>query len=248
MDFFHLLCLEFTGSLSEQVKRSAEALRDAKERDDRFLALLMLLCVPYSHLIRDEPELAVEFLERERPSLDPNYSTQRYLWLLRMLDTYIYVGEARRAVALLDAEWPALVRSHIYRSQYIQHGANYFRARCALAGYAETADPRLITLAQDAVSILRRDTGAFGGCGQALSAGLAAIRGDTALSARELESACARLTAAQANIIALYARRRLHERRGDSSSALIVDDELRRQGVVNPARWLWTHMPIGAGT
>jgi hypothetical protein len=241
VDFFHLVCLEFTGSLSEQLERSMEALRDAKERDDLFLARLMLLSVPYAYLILDQPDAALDFLRRAEESLEPTYATDRTLWLLRMTDVLIYSGRAADGFTLLMAEWPLLARSHIFRSQYIRHDANYFRARCALAAHAEAKVPRAMTVAHDALRALRDESGVFGAICQALTAGLMAE--DSA--AAQLERACEGLDGAQAPLIASYARRRLCELKRDRGGAAAIDLALQHQGVVNPARWLWTHMPIG---
>ena len=243
--YIRLICLEFCGDLQFQAAAALENLREGRGRDDRFIALIMLLAVPYTYLMRDDPGGAREFLDEQRAFLGSEFTTFHYLWWTRMIETEIYSGAADRGMELLYAQWPQFRRSHFARCEFVLGATRIAASRCALAAYHQKPSAELRRIAGRLIAATANSDSGYGAYRQAFAGSHQAADGDRSGAIQSLQTSSDRLLAYQAGLIRQYAQRVLAQLRGDGCEIARVDAELRRQGVVNPARWAWNHIPSG---
>jgi hypothetical protein len=245
--FLRFNCLEFTGSLRELCDEAQARLREATERDDRFFAQLMLMSIPFVHLIQDAPKRALEFLNEQRAGLGPGFSTFHYFVMIRSCETRLYAGSAVAALDDLMSIWPTLVNDYLYKTHVCKADSHYYRARAALGAYFATGDTKARVLAEkDARLLIKTKTG-YGGFGTAVRAALAAHGGRRKDAIELIETAIARFEREQADRYATCARYRLGELIGGSRGAALTDaahEELSEQGIKAPERWVATWLPI----
>jgi hypothetical protein len=240
-----LVCFEFTGEWQALQTITGERLQDAHDRDDRFAMLLLLLSVPCSHLMRDEPGAALEFLERQRDRLGPGYTTFRYLWLVRSVEMLGYMGRAVEAVALMRSEWRKMRQSRFGRSPFISEGFHYFLTRCLLGAYAQTRNRIYRRMAADVIRRYGNRETVYGLFQRGFRWALHADDGSIADALVVLDEAAEELTARQCAAGGVYFRRQGSELRGDTAAVASIDADLRAHGIANPGRW--ARFCVGAG-
>jgi hypothetical protein len=232
-----LTCFEFTGQWRALQTVAGARLQDAYDRDDRFAMLLLLLSVPYSHLMRNEPGAALDFLERQRDRLGSGYTTFRYLWLVRSVEIFSYMGRAVEAVALMRSEWKKLRRSLLARSPFISEGFHYFLTRCLLGAYAQTRNRIYRRMAADVIRRYGTRHTVYGLFQRGFRWALHADDGSIADALVVLDEAATELAAHQCAAGGLYFRRQGCELSGDSATVASIDADLRAHGIANPGQW-----------
>jgi hypothetical protein len=233
------------GKLTDLASLSAESERDAYERSDHLSAGMMLTSRPYFDLVKDDPESALGMIERMRPWM--RLSTNlRAMWWLRASEALIYLGRCRESVELVEAEWPTFRNSFLYRCEPFRNNGRYYRARAALAGFLETRDPALRTLAWRATRELADRDSVHGALRSMLLGTLHQLDGDAQAASGYLRQGRARAHLSQAGLCALYAERALCLLNGDSAGVDRSDAAMRAQGVANPQRWSWLCAPTAS--
>jgi hypothetical protein len=232
--FLRLSCLEMLGDMQMLQKLVVERLRDGHERDDRFMLQILLLSAPASYLRSDEPLAAAAFLEHYKDKLGPNYSTFKYVWLLRSVELLMYMGRATEGVALMQSHWPHFRRSLLYASPFVRSGFSLLASRCLLGAYMQTRDRAYRRRAEPLLRKWGREQTLYGACQRGLRGVLYAADGSMHAAILALDEAISDLES-KSPVVALIFRRKRYQVAADSLGLARIDDKLRAAGVVNPA-------------
>jgi hypothetical protein len=244
--FMHLTALEFSGGLSELCSGGMQMLREAEERDDRFVAMLAVLSVPCAYAMRGQAEDGLRVLREQERFFPPGYSTFRQLWLIRMADMFNYLGQHEEALGVLARHWSEFLRSS-HRHTVLAGGAMHAsRARSALMSYLECGNPALLEMLRSDLQYLRRSPTLFRCVVDTAKAALMWHRGERQGALRSLEEVLPRLRAANAENGYTYTQLAHARLSGDADKRRELVARLSAQGVHDPERWAWTYVPIGA--
>lgn len=245
--FVHFTSLEFTGPLSELSTRAMELLREAKDRDDRFILMLMLLSVPYGLVARGEADAALALLLDHEGAQGAGYTTFRHVWNARMTETLIYLGRGDEALDLLDAQWPGFLRSSHHRSPFGRGSGYYYRARAALVAYKARRNPALLRRVLHDCDRLRGAPPVYHCFGVLLRMAVDWERGSHAGIDDRLQRAAAELRSVGADALSQYANLARAKLAGDHAASTAIVRDLGAQGIHDPERWAWCTLPIGPG-
>lgn len=225
---FTLRCQFYLGRVAEMVALTDQAVREAEGRGDRYLLNYAgLRNTPYCALVRDEAADLPERLDQHLASLKlGDFFYQHLQCLCSTVDAELYLGRGDRALARVQAAWPAIARSLMLRNQYSFIETWFTRGRAALAGGGD--DVALCARKLRGERMPWADA-----CAALLEAGLA-IRDGSSAAIDKLEEAARGYEACEMALHAGAARRRIGQLRGDQSAVAAVEDWLRGQGVVNP--------------
>ncbi|RMH45236.1 MAG: hypothetical protein D6689_00385, partial [Deltaproteobacteria bacterium] len=179
---YRLWSLYWLGEWREMSRTVASALRDARERGDRYSMTNLAIGVPNAAwLVRDDPAEALRVCRDaiERWSR-PGFHLQHYWEFLATLHAYIYAGDGARAAALVADRWRAVARAHLLRVSMVRAEASHARARahilaaaCGIDRDAHLAQAERITRAME-----RERLRAVDGLAMVQRAGIASVRGD----------------------------------------------------------------------
>jgi hypothetical protein len=202
--------------------------------------------LPLVHLMRDDPDGAIEFLARQIPDHD-EFSTFQYLLLVRRADALLYQGRGVAARQHVNAHWSALSASALYRGRMTRASAHLLRARCALMAFRESGDPVvLLETVHDANMLAELHSGFFG-FSAAIHGQLALLRGEYEQATAHLEQAWRDCAALGVERPLLYTQFRLGQLVGGTRGRKLSQEaeaELLRQGITNVARWVDVQLPI----
>ncbi|HKP62275.1 MAG TPA: AAA family ATPase [Polyangiales bacterium] len=107
--FMYFTALELTGDIGELCSGALHMLREAQERDDRFVLMLTMLSVPFIYAMRGQAEEGLRLLRDHEVHFPPGFTTFREIWLIRSADMLNYLGPPRRGARRARA---ALVELH----------------------------------------------------------------------------------------------------------------------------------------
>jgi serine/threonine protein kinase len=224
---YALLSLSYLGDLDELRRRVPEQLTDADDRGDLYAATSVRASVSsLAWLAADNVPAARRIADDgARGWSRRSYHLQHFWSLLSSALVDLYEGRGERAIARLDQEWRALEESQLLRLHVVCVEAFWIRARAALM----TGDQR--TAARDARRLEAMGSELSLGVAELVRAAL-----DPDQAALQLAAAAARFDASE---MAMHARAADHARArllGDRAALDRAADEMRRRGVVDPAR------------
>lgn len=220
-------------------------LAEVVERDDLFGETAIRLTCCYRFLVDDDPggsfREAVAAIERWN---QPGLQVQHVWSAEHASQARIYQGRAAEGFAIVDPMVRKLRWSLIWRAQVMRLKLRYRRgsAAASAAAVAGGGERRAFLRAAEAdMAALRRERSAVAAAyAAAIEAAIAATTGrDDAASL--YDGAADRLARLDMVTFAASARRHAHELRGESTDA--VDADLRRRGVVAPARFAAAVVP-----
>jgi hypothetical protein len=238
---FALHSLSMLGDIGELMRRLPAYRAEAEARGNRWS--LTNFCggnLALDALALDDPALArrrtAELLDRWKA---PMFLFQHAMQLYGDAIADLYEGDPARALARLDEAAKPLRRSMLLDVQLLRALFAELSGRCALArGDRAGARAAARRLAKERVPWI-----------DALAAGLTAL----ATAADQPEHGAAALTTAEAHAtqagLGLHAqalRRRRAELTGDDATVHTIDDDLRAQGVLRPARLLSIYAPVAS--
>jgi hypothetical protein len=197
-------------------------------------------------LAHDQPERARE-LVASRAQLASTASLMPFLFANRLVDIHHYVGNNLAAWLHWEAIWRAYSRGPFNRVQIPRMILHHQRARCAVGATAERWDDSLAHLARaEARIVLRMDRPESRALAAGVHATLAFQQGKKDRARGQLGDAVA--AAAEAGIAPFtdcyrWVLGRITD--GSEGAQLFgrADASLRRQGVLNPARWAAVYAP-----
>ncbi len=234
--------LMFMGEVAELARRLPVLRKEAEERGDLYGATnLTLVAGTLASLAADEPDRAREEVERVMARWSRQGFHVQHLDRLRAeVWLALYAGDGRQAWERLNAHWPVVAGSHLFRVQQNRIFMHHLRAVSALAA-AEKGDPRpLLRAAERDARLLERERVAWADALAGLvRACVAWARGDAGKAAGLLRNAAADLDAAEMRLHAAAARRHLGPVvGGDEGRAAVTqaDEWMRGQGIRDPAR------------
>lgn len=235
------LCRLQRGDLAGARAGAESLLAAARARGDVFSEFLLDATLRwFLFLCDDAPQREAEVLASiARWDEGVGRSAHFSLWsrLNTKTSVALYRGQAQRAWAIQEAEWPALARSIFMRIRFAAHEAHFLRGRAALAHAARAEPSAARSCARVASSMARRlgrapeaSARAWGGV---LEAGLRRLAGETAAARAADLAASARFEELDMQLHRWAARWRLAE---DAAGRAATEAALRERGVAAPAR------------
>jgi hypothetical protein len=245
--FFGLCALTMLGELAEVQRRVPPLRRAAEERGDLYAGgTLRVGLISLCTLAADQPARArEETVEAMRPWAGRHFQLQHYSQLVAEVHTDLYLGDGEAALGRMIKLWPSLRRALLLRTQFFRVEAHDLRARSALAfaarhevGSVERA--RLLDAAEaDAARVEREHMPWARPIGLLLRAGIAQLRGQTALATPLVAETERGFQAASMALHAAAARRRRGELLGHTDGDGLVaaaDAWMVGQQIRNPRR------------
>lgn len=244
--FYLIQSLYYLGEWKELATRQAAFISDARARGDRLVeARLASLTGHVPALMNDLPEAARGAVINAEALWSHADLFQHYTRVVALgsVELYREAGEGERALALVDAQWSALTRSHFLtvslaaRTQCLALRGNALLAgACAVPARRESL---LRRLDRDARALARLGTRAGRAFSLLLHAGAAIVRGDRAGARAHVADAERAFASLDMGLHAAACRRRRGELcGGDDGRALVeaADAVMRLQGILRPAR------------
>jgi hypothetical protein len=241
---YGLTVLVLLGSLRDAAQRQAVLRREAEERGDLFLSTN--LCIGFANqiwLFADQPggarSIAAEAMARWSPR---GFHLQHWHELTALTFIDLYDDEPERAAQRLDAKWKALRRSMLMRIELTAMHAHYLRGAASLAVAARAparAGPLLAAAERDARVLAANGASWAAGLGHLLTAGGAAVRGNTERAVTGLRAATHIFDATNLALFAAVTRLRLGGLVGGKEGAALVADAdawMLAEGVRRPER------------
>jgi tetratricopeptide (TPR) repeat protein len=233
-----LWSLWYLGQVSAIVERLPDVLREAEDRGDLYaVTSYRTYFTPMALLAGDRPDDAVaEGDQALRRWSQRGFHFQHYFHLFASTQVHLYRGDHEAAYRTVMDAWPLLESSLLLSVQQNKVEALHFRARAELAHGRATGAPCLVkTALERARKIEKEKTGWADGL-----ALLVRAAGEDALGRPErarpiLERAIERLRAADMQLFAAAASRRLGLLTADAALVEAAQGELRDLGCANPA-------------
>jgi hypothetical protein len=220
-----------------------EALREARERGDRYLQASLIYGVGrFPALCDDDPDRATsELTATVWATPSGSYHLHRFLLLDAHADIALYQSAGERALPELEPELEALYGSPLLRAQAVRVQAYWLHARLLLQA-ARDAPARHLTRARELAQKLARERVAYAPSLSALVTAAVAHLSPGASSGAAcgaLRAAVESADACHQGLHATAARYRLGQLiGGDEGAALLAeaDQWLKRERVRNPQR------------
>ncbi|MBI4509959.1 MAG: AAA family ATPase [Deltaproteobacteria bacterium] len=181
---FHTNVLSLTGDLLQLARSFRERVREAMERGDRYAATCFRTGYGNIHwLAQDDPEgLRADVEDATRSFAPQGFHLQHYYALVGMAQSYLYQGDAARALGLMEEQMPALRKAMFLHIQGIRIALAGLRGRLSLAlaararGHESTA--LLAAARADIKRLLRERLPWATALARFLSAGVSHLAGD----------------------------------------------------------------------
>jgi tRNA A-37 threonylcarbamoyl transferase component Bud32 len=251
--FWRLPAMLHMGDLEALGRRAREALREAEELGDRYIATtLRTNVVPITWMQIDKPDQArQESAEAIRQwSKDPAWHIQHWCDFFGQSHVDMYLGEGARALERLEKAWPRMKRAHLMRIATQRLQTIQLRAHCALCAASEArgaARAALLDAAERDRKRLEREAGPWpAAIATHLAAGIANLRGDRERCLELLRQSEQNYVKMEMQLVAASVRRRLGILLGgDEGRALVAtaDAFFALQRVARPDRWTAALVP-----
>jgi hypothetical protein len=238
----HVTCLEYVGDMARHARLTAQFQREADERDDTFLAIILTLARALGFVMADDIEGSFAYLEQQSQWVTFSSGTWM-LWWFRNVEALMYAGRSRQAVEVVESEWPRFAKSPHFYCEFVRESARYTRARCAVAAYCERTDPALRAHAWKTTRAIQDSATVHGAYRAGMLGALQAAGGDREAALRSLHLSSDRFRSAQCSLASLYPERIIHQLTRNHAGLARVDDEMHRQGIKNPERYNWICIP-----
>jgi tetratricopeptide (TPR) repeat protein len=251
---FAILACFFTGRLREVARRATLLLREVENRGDFYTAVCLRATVMVDiRLAADDPDGARRHLREAMAGwTQSGFNVQHWYAMLSEANIELYVGDGARARARLERDAPALRRSFLLHSRFIEGFTVYARARGAVASIDAdpTSRPARVREARRLARQLERTPAPWCRALASLAFAAAANAADERAEAIDaLREALARSEAADMWLHAWAVRHRLGSLLGgDQGAALVAQAEqamtaegvrapTRMAGMLLPGRW-----------
>lgn len=235
---------EITGDTDRLLASFDERERTADSRDDGYTREFLVMAVPMSLMLRDQPEAAIAYLAQNW-QLQKRPSMTDYTAVVRVSTAHLYRGDAEAAHrCLLDAWW-SMQRAGLFSTNMIRENAEYHRARNAVGLYWHTRDRALRREARHYLRRMRRYPPVLRAAYRMIEASLAWADSDLVRCRAALEASIAESAEYGAGSTEWCGRYRLAELDGDAKALAEADAWFRARAVSNPARWVHVMMPGG---
>jgi eukaryotic-like serine/threonine-protein kinase len=240
---FAIWSLQYLGRIEEFRERHRRLLLDAEQRGDLYLTVN--LRIGYSNLawLADDDAEAARRHVREAISAwsFKGFHLQHYRAMLAEANIELYAGHNAAAYERITRDWARLKRSFLLTVQYVRADAHFARARAAVAscGAAPNKRTRLAEAERLAGKLAREHMAWIRPLECIIRAGVASALGDRALACRWLREALEHANAADMAMHSAAIRHQLGSVLGGEEGrklAALSDEDMKRQGVGNPAR------------
>ena len=237
-ELYALWALFYLGEIGEMAERVPRLYQEARDRGDVYAATNLLIGLPsFAWLATDRVD---EMLANANEALDGwshrGYHLQHYWHRFARANAALYVGDGEAAHREMESDWALLDKSLILRMQAVASEAYHTRANAGIAA----GTPEGLRVARRALKKIRRvDKRWSAPRVEMVSAALACAEGNESDAAERLHRAIDLSLERDMRLYAAAARRaRGAIIGGDEGASLVseVDDWLRAQGVVEPAR------------
>jgi hypothetical protein len=229
----------YLGRFAALAERIPDTIREAEERDDRFLATALrtgtLVWVP---LVRgDTASARVALDEAIRRWSKRGFLHQHWDDLLARAELDLYLGDAEGALARMREGWRSLKAAYVFDIQICREEAVFVRGRAALRraqqlGAATSRGRALLrSAARDAARLSRERVPYITALADLIRAGIAAARSEPSAAAALLGRSIAAFDACGLALHAAVARLRLADLVGGSGA-----DTLRASALAYAAR------------
>jgi hypothetical protein len=243
-----------SGELTAVDARLPRLLKEAKQRGNLHFESLVTYPALLVHLARDRVDAARALVRQTaRDRAGTTFQVRDFVALHGAVLIDRYVGEPREAWRRIREQWTAITQSKILVVNIVRTtlAAERGTAALAMASGPDAAD--YVRIARDCARELSREkirhARALGGL---LQARIAHIAGDSRRALTEMTNASLELETVGLGKHALCARRVVGSLMGGKMGRALadeMDDELRRQGVVNPPRFVELMIPgFGVGS
>jgi eukaryotic-like serine/threonine-protein kinase len=201
---------------------------------------------PISLLLADKPSEALVCAEGalRRWSKD-GYHTMHWTGLLSRVNAHLYLGDGRRALELVRAEWGALEGSFLLRSKFARTRALDLKSRVLLARAREvpSPEPLLREVAEAGDKLAKEDTPLADGLVHAVRGALRLWRGDPLGAAELYTRARASFLKREMHFFAYAAGRHAADLQQDRARLAEIDAWMKAHDVKDPERAAAALMP-----
>ncbi len=239
---FQLSALMFHGAIGELAQRVPLLLAAAQEQGNLLASTDLRTRLNIVWLAKDQPDAArQEVIDAMLQWPQEGFHLQHYSALLALVQIELYTGDGVVALKHITGQWRALSRSMLLRVQVLRIEARHLHARSILAAIVSGADRRasLLERAEQLARQIEREQMAWARPLVALvRAGSAGLYGDHTRAAELCAVAIAGCEAAQMNLYAAAARRRLGQLTGGEEGQQLIaaaDAWMTEQRIKQPA-------------
>lgn len=247
---FSLSALGLLGEINELRERQAEAMEEARERDDQYALICYSVGLPSTAwLVDDEGDRLRAHAERARERI-PATTPLHHLAVLSLAQADLYQDNLSHARELLTQNERLLRRSLNLRISFLRVETNYVLA-CVHAALANSSSGKEREREIKAtVQELRRLRGErfehAAHYADAIEASIASMRGEKELAIELLERAALGFTTRHLALHAAACRYQLAEQLGSEQHRPRANAWFDTNGVVRPARLCRTLVPIAS--
>jgi serine/threonine protein kinase len=247
---FGFWALYWLGEFAELAREFDEIVAEARARGARLAeADVTTWGGPFVWLARDDPDGAERAVHAAMATWSRrDFQVQHYTAMCAHAQIAIYRGDGDAAWRVVNDQWAGVASAMLLHVEIVRIYVTHLRARTALAAARHGRDPALLMrAAEDDARSLERERPAYAhALGKLLRAGVAEQRGQTEAAIALLRDAAPALDRLTWGCFGLSARRRLGVLIGGGEGAAIVtdvDERLRAQGVIDPARLSSVQVP-----
>ena len=240
---FMLTSLLYLGEMVEVSRRVPQLLSAALEQGNLFAATDLRTRLNAIWLAGDDPDRARdEVIAAMTTWPRKGFHLQHYSSLVALAQIELYTGDYEIAWKHIEAQWRPLEKSMLLRIQGLRIDAMQLRARLALASAFGDQRERRLRLAEKLAAKIERENMAYANpLATLIRAGIARQRGDGGRALTLTEKALKDFEAADMQLYAVAARRRLGEMLGgDRGRQLVAQTEewMTKQQIKNPPRMI----------
>jgi tRNA A-37 threonylcarbamoyl transferase component Bud32/tetratricopeptide (TPR) repeat protein len=234
----------FLGEMSELRRRYFELRQESQQRGNRYLSTnIRVVAGLFCHLMDDEPEkMRAELLQVLNELPRAGSPVPHYSGLLLEAVCGLYQGKGRATLYDTAAAGTATTRSILLRVQWYRIMTLQTRACIALQAATLSGESRLpLRVAEGNAARLEREKAGWSlALASLIRAGCQSIRRNPSRAEQYLVEAVDRLQAADMQIYAAAARRRLGQLRGGAEGRALIeqaDTWMKGQQIQRPDRW-----------
>ncbi len=235
--------LGWGGRIREMSELVPAILDEARSRGDVYTAVVIrtFALAHLADLAADDPDRALDEIGHALGQWSQaRYDSPHFGAVFARVECDLYAGRIKQARSRVLMEWPALMRSLLFRKcQTARIMLFYMRGRTALASWTQDHDGTLVREIEHYASLLTNARSPWGaGLGDSLRSGVEAGRGHVRDAIVLLEHAEATFRQQGFRLLAEAVSRRRGELDGEAGSARVkaADAFMRSENIVRPHR------------
>jgi hypothetical protein len=238
--------LVLCGELKEAAQRVPEAVREARERADRFALMHLIYPAAMTAIVADDPDTALR-VARDFPNTGSEFSDRftggHWGSLMSRVSANRYRGQGLLAHREMEVDYTRLEAAHFLRVHMMRVCTTFERGLCALSAVEDGGDrPALLELAERCASELLADHPGYAApMGRHVLACLHALKGERQQALEQLDLAIAGWSRFDMGYLANCAQARRGALSGGETGRELLrasSERLRQQGIVNVERCL----------